>query len=72
MGRFPRVFLPTFSNQVEILEFFFFFFFFFFGRLVLYRESVNVKDHKLSDIGLTVALVEPVKVCFKISYLYNQ
>ena len=45
--------------------FFYFSFFFFFCRLVLkcfmYREMVNIKDHKLSEIFLTVGLVEPIK-----------
>ena len=45
--------------------FFLFFVFFFFCRLVLkcfiYREMVNIKDHKLSEIFLTVGLVEPIK-----------
>ena len=47
--------------------FFFYFscFFFFFCRLVLkcfiYREIVNIKDHKLSEIFLAVGLVEPTK-----------
>ena len=45
--------------------FFIFLFFFFFCRLVLkcfiYREMVNIKDHKLSEIFLTVGLVEPIK-----------
>ena len=43
-----------------IYLFFFFYFFFFFGRLVLkcfiYREMVNIKDHKLIEIFLTVGL----------------
>ena len=45
--------------------FLFFFFFFFFCRLVLkcfiFREIVSIKDHKLSEIFLTVGLVEPIK-----------
>ena len=44
---------------------FFFSFSFFFCRLVLkcfiYREMVNIRDHKLSEIFLTVGLVEPIK-----------
>ena len=51
------------SNQVEISMFFLFFFFF--CRLVLkcfiYREMVNVNDHKLSEIFLNVGLAEPIK-----------
>ena len=45
--------------------FFLLLFFFFFCRLVLkcfiYREMVNIKDHKLSEIFLTVGLVEPIQ-----------
>ena len=71
--------------------FFFIIIFLFFCRLVLkcfiYREMVNIKDHKLSEIFLTVGLVEPIQfvrnfpdcracrantVCSKISHLYIQ
>ena len=51
--------------KLKFRWFFFFFFFFFFCRLVLkcfiYIEMVNIKDHKLSEIFLTVGLVEPIK-----------
>ena len=60
-------------NHFFFFFFFFFFFlqvgfkvfFFFFCRLVLkcfkYREMVNVKYQKLSEIFLTVGFVEPIK-----------
>ena len=55
--------------------FFFFFFFFFFlqvGFKVLYREMVNIKDHKLSEIFLTVGLVEPIKFVLRsVIYIFS-
>ena len=51
-------------------------FFFFFCRLVLkyfiYREMVNIKDHKLSEIFLTVGLVEPIKFVLRsVIYIFS-
>ena len=51
-------------------------FFFFFCRLVLkcfiYREMVNMKDHKLSEIFLTVGLVEPIKFVLRsVIYIFS-
>ena len=56
---------------------FFIFFYFFFCRLGLkcfiHREMVNIKDHKLSEICLTVGLVEPIKFVLRsVSHLYIQ
>ena len=50
--------------------------FFFFCRLGLkcfiYRETVNIKDHKLSEIFLTVGLVEPIKfVLTSVIYIFS-
>ena len=55
---------------------FFYFYFFFFCRLGLkcfiYREMVNIKDHKLSEIFLTVGLVEPIKsVLRSVIYIFS-
>ena len=51
--------------KLKFRWFFFYFSFFFFCRLVLkcfiYREMINIKDHKLSEFFLTVGLVEPIK-----------
>ena len=52
------------------------FFFFFFCRLVLkcfiYREMVNIKDHKLIEIFLTVGLVEPIKFVLRsVIYIFS-
>ena len=66
-------------NKAQIkLKFrcFFFFFFFFFCRLVLkcfiYREMVNVNDHKLSEIFLTVGLAEPIKFVLRsVIYIFS-
>ena len=56
--------------------FLFFFFFFFFCRLGLkcfiYREMVNIKDHKLSEIFLTVGLVQPIKFVLRsVIYIFS-
>ena len=58
------------------MGFFLFFFFFFFRRLVLkcfiYREMVNIQDHKLSEIYLTVGLVEPIKFVLRsVIYIFS-
>ena len=54
----------------------FFFLFLFFCRLVLkcsiYREMVNIKDHKFSEIFLTVGLVEPIKFVLRsVIYIFS-
>ena len=66
------------SNQVEIpMVFFLFFFFFFFFLQVglkcfIYREMVNIKDHKLIEIFLTVGLVEPIKFVLRsVIYIFS-
>ena len=67
------------SNQVEIpMVFFFIFFFFFFFFLqvglkcFIYREMVNIKDHKLIEIFLTVGLVEPIKFVLRsVIYIFS-
>ena len=56
--------------------FYFYFYFFFFCRLGLkcfiYREMVNIKDHKLSEIFLTVGLVEPIKFVLRsVIYIFS-
>ena len=56
--------------------FFSFFFLFCFCKLVLkcfiYREMVNVKDHKLSEIFLAVGLVEPIKFVLRsVIYIFS-
>ena len=56
--------------------FYFFLFIFFFCRLGLkcfiYREMVNIKDHKLSEIFLTVGLVEPIKFVLRsVIYIFS-
>ena len=62
--------------KFQIFFFFIFFFFFFFCRLVLkcfiYREMVNIKDHKLSEIFLIVGLVEPIKFVLRsVIYIFS-
>ena len=56
--------------------YFYLFIFFFFCRLGLkcfiYREMVNIKDHKLSEIFLTVELVEPIKLVLRsVIYIFS-
>ena len=56
--------------------FYIFFYIFFPCRLVLkcfiYREIVNAKDHKLSEIFLTVGLVEPIKFVLRsVIYIFS-
>ena len=56
--------------------FLFLFIYFFFCRLGLkcfiYREMVNIKDHKLSEIFLTVGLVEPIKFVLRsVIYIFS-
>ena len=56
--------------------YFYFLFFIFFCRLglkcVIYREMVNIKDHKLSEIFLTVGLVEPIKFVLRsVIYIFS-
>ena len=56
--------------------YFYYFFFFFFCRLVLKcfinREMVNIKDHKLIEIFLTVGLVEPIKFVLRsVIYIFS-
>ena len=56
--------------------FFLFFYFIFFCRLDLkcfiYIEMVNIKDHKLSEIFLTVGLVEPIKFVLRsVIYIFS-
>ena len=59
--------------MVFFFIFIYFFIFIFFCRLGLkcfiYREMVNIKDHKLSEIFLTVGLAEPIK-CVLTSVIY--
>ena len=39
-------------------------------KCFVYREMVNVKYHKLSEIFLTVGLIEPVEFFFLRSVIY--
>ena len=39
-------------------------------KCFIYREMVNIKDHKLSEIFLTVGLVEPIKFVLR-SVIYS-
>ena len=52
--------------------FFFFFFFFAVGFRVFYIQMVNIKDHKLIEIILTVGLVEPIKFVLRpVIYIFS-
>ena len=62
--------------KLKFRWFFFLFIYFFFCRLGLkcfiYREMVNIKDHKLSEIFLTVGLVEPIKFVLRsVIYIFS-
>ena len=57
--------------------FFFYFYLFFFLQVgfkvcFICREMVNIKDHKLSEIFLTVGLVEPIKFVLRsVIYIFS-